>query len=73
MQQNATGGAESPTFLDTDEAAKFLRLSGRSLERMRIEGSGPRYRQHGRKVFYVMADLLAWSDARVKSSTSEAA
>lgn len=51
-------------YLDTIRAAEYLGLSHRTLEKMRWEGSGPRYRKHGRYVRYRTEDLDAWSASR---------
>jgi conjugative transfer signal peptidase TraF len=61
---------ESP-FLTTVEAATYVGLSRRTLEKMRTTGNGPAYRKHGRYVRYHVADLDSWSAARRTSSTSE--
>jgi len=55
------------------EAANYLRLSERTLERLRLTGGGPRYCKLGRRVVYRSEDLLAWVAARVVTSTSEEA
>lgn len=60
-------------FLTTSEAAALLRLAPRTLERFRLEGSGPRFRKLGRRVVYAEGDLAAWADARARQSTGEAA
>ena len=52
------------------EAARLLRLSERTLERLRLTGGGPLYVKAGRAVRYREADLEAWIAARVVSSTS---
>jgi len=66
---------EPPRYLNSAEAGRILRLSARTLERMRVEGSGPRYLKAGRgsraRVLYRPADLYAWLDAQVYQSTSE--
>jgi len=59
-------------FLSTAQAAFYIGLSRRTLEKMRIVGGGPVYRKHGRYVRYHIDDLNAWSDARCKTSTSHA-
>jgi len=59
------------TKLDNHEAARFLRLSPRTLEKMRVVGGGPRFRKHGRRVLYALADLEAWSAERTCASTSD--
>jgi len=58
-------------FLDTGEAAELLRLSRRTLERLRLIGGGPRFRAHGKRRLYSRADLFAWSEANARRSTSE--
>ena len=50
--------------------AKFLRLSERTLERWRLEGTGPVYRKFGKRVLYARADIIAWADAQCRTSTS---
>ena len=61
---------ESP-FLTTVEAATYVCLSRRTLEKMRTAGNGPIYRKHGRYVRYHIDALDAWSTARRTNSTSE--
>ena len=60
----------SETFLLETEAAEFLRISRRTLERWRIQGTGPIFRKHGRRVVYARDDLLKWTDNRKANSTS---
>jgi hypothetical protein len=47
-------------FLTNAEAANFLRLSPRTLEKRRRHGGGPRYCKFGRRVLYGLNDLEAW-------------
>jgi predicted DNA-binding transcriptional regulator AlpA len=63
-------GAQPPRrpFLNTPQAAHYVGLSARHLERMRARGSGPRFRRHGRFVFYHLDDLVAWSEASAGGS-----
>jgi predicted DNA-binding transcriptional regulator AlpA len=58
---------------DQRDAAKRLLLSPRTLERLRLSGTGPRYCKLGRRVAYREADLEAWITSRVVQSTSETA
>ena len=51
-----------PRFLRTPEAARFLGLSGRTLEKHRTYGTGPTYRKIGGRVVYALDDLKAWTD-----------
>ncbi len=60
-----------PRFLRTPEAARFLGLSGRTLEKHRYFGSGPAYRRIGGRVVYSVDDLRAWADLGTKYSTSD--
>lgn len=60
-----------PRYLRTPEAARFLGLSGRTLEKHRVFGTGPRYRKIGGRVVYALGDLQAWADQGVRSSTSD--
>jgi excisionase family DNA binding protein len=54
------------------EAASVLRLSERTLERLRVSGLGPKFiRCGGRAVRYRQSDLDAWLTARSVRSTSE--
>jgi excisionase family DNA binding protein len=58
-------------LLTQGEAAEVLRLSERTLERLRLQGSGPRYVKAGRSVRYRETDLDGWIASRVVGSTSE--
>ncbi|KAA9017455.1 MULTISPECIES: helix-turn-helix transcriptional regulator [Sphingomonadaceae] len=60
-----------PRYLRTPEAARFLGLSGRTLEKHRYFGSGPAYRRIGGRVVYSVDDLRAWADLGTKYSTSD--
>jgi len=67
----ATQQAQPARYLTNDEAAEFLRLSPRTLEKQRVIGGGPRFRKFGRRVMYAVADLEAWADARSFEMTSD--
>jgi len=67
----STPGAIPPRYLRTPEAARFLGLSGRTLEKHRTYGTGPRYSKLGGRVVYRLDDLQAWVDRGSKSSTSD--
>lgn len=60
-------------LLTQREAADVLRLSERTLERLRVQGGGPPYVKANRAVRYRESDLEAWVAARVVSSTSQEA
>jgi len=60
-----------PRYLRTPEAAHFLSLSGRTLEKHRTYGTGPAYRKLGGRVVYSIEDLQAWADRGTVTSTSD--
>jgi len=61
----------SPRYLRTAEAARYLSLSPRTLEKHRTYGTGPTYRKIGGRVVYAVADLNAWTDVGTRTSTSD--
>lgn len=77
LRPAATAATVSPTaaqpqrYLTNDEAADYLRLSPRTLEKQRVFGSGPKFRKFGRRVMYAVADLDAWAAERSFDSTSD--
>mgnify|MGYP003627571688 CR=1 FL=1 len=68
--QDETQNNDEP-FFTTKEAGRFLKLKANTLEKMRVYGGGPIYRKHGRYVRYHIDDLNAWSNQRIKNSTSD--
>lgn len=69
MSPNIDGLA--PRYLRTPEAARYVGLSIRCLEKHRIYGTGPRYSKIGRRVLYRVEDLQTWVDAAAKASTAD--
>ena len=67
----AANAKRGSPFLNTDQAAHYVGLSRRTLEKMRTAGGGPLFRKHGRYVRYHIDDLDEWSAEHVKTSTSE--
>ena len=67
----ATTSAQPQRYLTNDEAADYLRLSPRTLEKQRVIGGGPKFRKFGRRVMYAVSDLDAWADARSYAATSD--
>lgn len=64
-------GAGPPRHLRTPEAARFLGLSDRTMEKHRSYGTGPVYRKIGGRVVYTIDDLQAWSQRGARTSTSD--
>lgn len=67
----AVPAATAARYLTNSEAAAFLRLSPRTLEKLRVLGGGPRFRKFGRRVLYAVADLEAWADDHSYGMTSD--
>ena len=60
-------------YLTQQEAAAYLRLSPRTLERHRVEGTGSRFVKLGRRVLYRRSDLDDWAATLVADdATGEA-
>lgn len=60
-----------PRFLRTKEAAEFLSLSARTLEKHRTYGTGPAYKKLGGRVVYAIDELQAWAERGAVTSTSD--
>lgn len=58
-------------YLRTPEAARFLGLSPRTLEKHRTYGTGPLYQKLGGRVVYTLEALKLWADTGTRSSTSD--
>lgn len=69
MSPNPFNGA--PRFVRTQQAAAYLGLSHRTLEKHRTYGTGPAYRKLGGRVVYAIEDLQAWADRGAKTSTTD--
>jgi hypothetical protein len=66
---------DSGCILTEAEAAQRLRLSARTLQRLRLDGGGPSFVQltpSGSRIGYTIAALDAWTAARTVGSTSAA-
>ena len=59
-------------LLTQREAAELLRLSERTLERLRVSGIGPKFLRIRHSVRYRPEDLREWLASRVVASTSKA-
>ncbi len=62
---------EVRNYLNTREAAAWLSLSPRTLDRYRVSGEGPVFHRFGSRVRYLLADVEDWASARRRVSTSD--
>jgi predicted DNA-binding transcriptional regulator AlpA len=58
-------------YVRTRDAARYLSLSHRTLEKLRVTGAGPQYFKMGRAVRYAISDLDAWLARNRRCSTSD--
>lgn len=62
----------TPDHLTPAETAKHLGLkSAGTLANWRVQGRGPRYVKHGRRVLYAVADVAAYKAAAFRPSELE--
>lgn len=76
QDKRPNGQNQSPDYLDTllneKQAAAFLGHKPRTLQKWRVTGGGPVFISISkRSVRYRRRDLLAWTEARVRRSTSD--
>ncbi len=64
-------GRDGSPYLNTAEAARYVKLAQKTLEKMRVVGGGPKFRKHGRYVRYAITELDQWSSGRCQCSTSD--
>ncbi len=61
------------SMIDEKRAANFLGYSVRALQNWRVRGGGPDFAKiSARSIRYRRRDLIAWVEARIVSSTSQA-
>ena len=64
-----------PAYLTSQDVADLLHLSVRTLERMRVDGNGPRFLKAGTgkrsRVLYRLEDVQSWLESQAYHSTSE--
>lgn len=75
MSESPHGARAAPSqrpYLNTRQSAHYLGLSVRKLEKLRSAGIGPRFRRHGRLVFYHIEDLESWSRATTAAERGDA-
>lgn len=59
-------------FLNTSQAAFYIGLSVRTMEKMRADGEGPAFRRHARFIRYHIDDLDLWSKSTAGQATHAA-
>ncbi|MCR4265846.1 AlpA family transcriptional regulator [Nitratireductor sp. ZSWI3] len=69
--ERAARAKKGSPFLNTAQAAFYIGLSQRTLEKMRVTGGGPKYRKHGRYVRYHIDELDDWSKGRSQDADSD--
>lgn len=74
MLHNSETQPEAPgnSYKIEKEAADYVRLSPRTLQRHRQQGTGPLFTKAGHRVLYRQSDLDDWLSGNVFRSTSEA-
>lgn len=60
-----------PKYFSTHEAARYLALSPRTLEKYRRTGEGPIFYKFGGKVVYALEEINAWAEKCAASSIRE--
>ena len=60
-----------PRYFGPEEAARYLGLSPKTLQRMRVTGEGPPYVKARRRVIYDRLDLDDWTAKRKRRFTGE--
>lgn len=68
--ERAARARKGGPFLDTRQAAFYVHLSHRTLEKKRGVGDGPCFRKHGRLVRYHIDDLDVWSKTSCRMTIS---
>jgi hypothetical protein len=58
-------------FLRAKEAARFIGVSCRTLEKHRICGTGPKYMKVGGRIIYAVTDLREWAERGARRATSD--
>jgi predicted DNA-binding transcriptional regulator AlpA len=66
-----TESTHQQQYVRTRAAARYLSLSPRTLEKLRVTGAGPQYFKMGRAVLYAIGDLEAWLAGNRRCSTSD--
>ena len=57
-------------LLSRKQAADFLGISPRTMEKWAVVGGGPNFLKIGKKVMFSQQDILTWIDSRKYSHTN---
>jgi hypothetical protein len=73
LSDSSISKSQSPAgqgpYFTTPEAADYLRISDRWLEKLRTNGGGPIYSKPGDRVIYRQSDLDSWFDQHLQRNT----
>jgi len=62
---------EPAIYLNQAGAARVLFITPRTLQRWRVDGTGPAFVRLGRRVAYRQSDIDAWASERVYTTRAE--
>lgn len=62
---------DQPLGFSTKQAGKKIGRSPSTMNRMRVDGTGPKFYRKNRRIYYRLADLEAWLTSDSHHSTSE--
>lgn len=71
QQKCLTEAQPLASWLSQRQLAERLSVSQRTLERMRSDGTGPRFAKAGAKILYNIADVETWLVERSFENTAE--
>ena len=74
-KSNDSHSQQTETYLTNNEAAELLKISPRTLERLRVTGTGPSFLKAGvgkrSRVLYKHSEIVEWLENNSHQSTSE--
>ena len=74
-KSNDSHSQQTETYLTNNEAAELLKISPRTLERLRVTGTGPNFLKVGigkrSRVLYKHSEIVEWLEKNSHQSTSE--
>ena len=74
-KHNASHSVQTETYLTNNEAAELLKISPRTLERLRVTGTGPSFLKAGTgkhsRVLYKHSEIVPWQENNSYQSTSK--